>query len=107
MIANRAWVQRNLGFDPITTPAPASTYTFSKASLPASDPEDLQREMIDFDSEAPEGKEFLAFTTATGLSVISWFFREFDDKQTGPLQIRQRADVEFRTAMKPAAKTLC
>ena len=30
--------------------------------------EDLQREIIDFDSEAPEGKEFLAFTTATGLS---------------------------------------
>jgi len=27
-----------------------------------------RREIIDFDSEAPEGKEFLAFTTATGLS---------------------------------------
>jgi hypothetical protein len=30
--------------------------------------DDIQREIIDFDSEAPAGKEFLAFTTATGLS---------------------------------------
>ena len=30
--------------------------------------EDLQREIIDFDSEGPEGREFLAFTTATGFS---------------------------------------
>ena len=29
---------------------------------------DLQREIIDFDSEGPEGGAFLAFTTATGLS---------------------------------------
>ena len=34
----------------------------------AAPPEDLQREIIDFDSEAPAGREFLAFTTATGLS---------------------------------------
>ena len=37
--------------------------------------EDLQREIIDFDSEAPEGREFLAFSTATGLSRftdIAW-----------------------------------
>ena len=68
MLTDRAWVQRNLGFDPVTTPAPAATFTSPKAALPSSTPEDLQREMIDFDSEAPSGKEFLAFTTATGLS---------------------------------------
>jgi len=68
MIADRAWVQRNLGFDPIARPAPASTFAFAKAAHPNSDPEDLQREIIDFDSEAPAGREFLAFTTATGLS---------------------------------------
>ena len=68
MLLDRAWVQRNLGFDPVTTPAPASTFEFTKASLPTSTPEDLQREVIDFDSESPAGKEFLAFTTATGLS---------------------------------------
>ena len=68
MIADRVWVQRNLGFDPIATPAPASTFAFAKAALPSSTPEDLQREIIDFDSEAPSGREFLAFTTATGLS---------------------------------------
>ena len=67
MIADRAWVQRNLGFDPVSTPAPASTFAFTAAVHPSA-PEDLQREIIDFDSEAPAGKEFLAFTTATGLS---------------------------------------
>jgi hypothetical protein len=68
MIADRAWVERNLGFDPVARPAPAATFAFAKAAKPSSTPEDLQREIIDFDSEAPPGREFLAFTTATGLS---------------------------------------
>ena len=68
MIADRAWLQRNLGFDPIAEPAPAETFSFVKAAQPSSGPEDFQREIIDFDSEAPEGREFFAFTTATGLS---------------------------------------
>jgi hypothetical protein len=67
MIANRKWVERNLGFDPIATPAPATTFAFAPAAK-TSDTEDLQREIIDFDSEGPEGREFLAFTTSTGLS---------------------------------------
>src|SRR5262245_34981323 len=67
MIANRAWVERNLGFDPIARPAPSSTFAFAPAAHAAS-PQDLQREIIDFDSEGPVGREFLAFTTATGLS---------------------------------------
>src|SRR5437016_12786648 len=67
MVIDRGWVQRNLGFDPIARPAPASTFTFVRAASTSS-VEDLQREIIDFDSEAPEGREFLAFTTATGLS---------------------------------------
>jgi hypothetical protein len=67
MMINRRWVKRNLGFDPIATPAPASTYSFARAER-TSNVEDLQREIIDFDSEAPEGREFLAFTRATGLS---------------------------------------
>jgi Phosphorylase superfamily len=67
MIAGRKWVERNLGFDPIARPAPAATFAFAAAAR-TSNPEDLQREIIDFDSEAPEGREFLAFTTATGLS---------------------------------------
>ena len=68
MVIGRTWVQRNLGFDPAVTPAPASTFAFTKAALPSRTPEDMQREMIDFDSESATGKEFLAFTTATGLS---------------------------------------
>src|SRR5271154_6963082 len=68
MLANAAWVKRNLGFDPTTTDAPVTTFSFPDAADSKSTPEDFQREIIDFDSEAPEGREFLAFTTATGLS---------------------------------------
>ena len=67
MIIDRRWAERNLGFDPIATPAPTSTFTVPAAASSFS-LEDLQREIIEFDSEAPEGKEFLAFTTTTGLS---------------------------------------
>src|SRR5208337_42003 len=49
-------------------PAPVTTFAFAKAADPRSAPEDFQREIIDFDSEGPEGMAFLAFTTATGLS---------------------------------------
>jgi nucleoside phosphorylase len=68
MQVDRKWVERNLGFDPISTPAPAETFSFKPASVKKPAPEDLQREMIDFDSEAPEGREFFAFSTATGMS---------------------------------------
>jgi hypothetical protein len=67
VVADRSWVQRNLGFDPIGTPAPISTFAV-RAAAGVPSPEDLQREIIEFDSEAPSGREFLAFTTATGLS---------------------------------------
>jgi nucleoside phosphorylase len=67
MIVDQAWAERNLGFSPITSPAPAATFAFAPA-VRSSNVEDLQREIIDFDSEAPAGREFLAFTTATGLS---------------------------------------
>lgn len=66
--ADRAWVKRNLGFDPVELPAPATTFAVPTASVPRPELDDLQREIIDFDSEAPEGQAFLAFTTATGLS---------------------------------------
>jgi phosphorylase superfamily protein len=68
MTVDRRWAQRNLGFDPIATPPPAATFAFAPAAKPSGSPEDLQREIIDFDSEAPAGREFLAFSTATGLS---------------------------------------
>src|SRR5215467_11937482 len=73
MIVDRAWVQRNLGFDPIETLAPANTWENKDAMTGG--PEDLQREIIDFDSESPAGLQFLAFTTSTGLSrftEIKW-----------------------------------
>jgi nucleoside phosphorylase len=68
MIADRRWVYRNLGFDPIARPPRRSTFAVAAAAKPTASTEDLEREIIDFDSEAPEGVAFLAFTIATGLS---------------------------------------
>jgi nucleoside phosphorylase len=67
MRADRKWVERNLGFDPIAKPPPLATFAFKPAAAAATS-EDFQREIIDFDSESTEGLQFLAFTTATGLS---------------------------------------
>lgn len=67
MKADRKWIERNLGFDPITRPAPRETFAF-KGAVDSGKPEDFQREIIDFDSQAPEGLQFLSFSTATGLS---------------------------------------
>ncbi len=68
MTVDRAWVARNLGFDPIATPAPANTFQVAKAAIKSPAHEDLEREIIDFDSESPAGMAFFAFSTATGLS---------------------------------------
>jgi hypothetical protein len=73
MIADRKWVERNLGFDPISKPPPPETFTvkrLAEASANPSakvEPEDFQREIIDFDSESLAGRKLLAFSTATGL----------------------------------------
>ena len=67
MIADSKWVERNLGFDPTKIDIPSSTFASPLGAKSAKD-EDFQREMIDFDSESPQGREFLAFTTATGLT---------------------------------------
>lgn len=67
MPVDRRWVERNLGFDPIARPAPAETFAVARAASGAQ-VDDLQREIIDFDSDGAEGLQFLAFTTATGLS---------------------------------------
>src|ERR1700693_6763 len=59
------WLQLNLGIKP-GQPAPIAAFALGKR--PQKD-EDFQREIIDFDSEAPEGTEFFAFAAgATGLS---------------------------------------
>jgi hypothetical protein len=49
MIVDRAWALRNIGFDPIATPPPASTFAVARAATSPTD-EDLQREIIEFDS---------------------------------------------------------
>ena len=67
MTVDRKWVERNLGFDPIAKPPPPTTFAFASAGRGAKI-EDFRREIIDFDSESPAGLQFLAFSTATGLS---------------------------------------
>jgi len=67
MKVDRKWVQRNLGYDPITEPPPPETVA-SKKKGASNEPEDFEREIIDFDSEADSGLRFLAHSTATGLS---------------------------------------
>jgi len=67
MRADRKWVQRNLGYDPVATPPPKGIMAFAAGGT-SSKAEDFQREIIDFDSESPSGRDFLAFSTATGLS---------------------------------------
>ena len=68
MAVDRKWVARNLGFDPILTPPPVTTFAFKRAATKVARPEDFQREIIDFDSESPAGLQFMSFSTATGLS---------------------------------------
>ena len=46
MVVDAAWMKRNLGFDPTALRIPQSSFA----------PEDLEREIIDFDSVAPEGR---------------------------------------------------
>jgi len=67
MIVDQAWAERNIGFDPAKVTAPASAYADERVAS-SDDPDDLAREIIDFDSEGPEGAAFLAFTRSTGLS---------------------------------------
>jgi hypothetical protein len=70
MIVDREWVKRNIGFDPTVIPAPKNTFAFTKAAA-TREPEDLRREIIDFDSEGPEGKNFAAVSKSTGLSAFT------------------------------------
>jgi hypothetical protein len=67
MKVDRKWVEKNLGFDPIANPPPATSFA-AKAARKSPTNENIQREIIDFDSESPAGLQFLAFSTATGLS---------------------------------------
>jgi hypothetical protein len=71
MPVDRAWAKRNLGFDPISSPPPSSVFATAAAAKATSTPEDIQREIIDFDSEGPEGAALFAISKATGLSAFT------------------------------------
>jgi len=68
VIVDRAWMSRNVGVDPTAVSIPSSAFHHRAAAAPDASLDDLQREIIDFDSEGPEGAAFLGFTKATGLS---------------------------------------
>jgi hypothetical protein len=72
MIVDPAWAERNIGFDPAKTAAPAGASAYKPAAVPDSDPDNLQREIIDLDSEGSEGAAFLAFISLERLSIYSY-----------------------------------
>jgi hypothetical protein len=67
MVVDSAWAERNIGFDPTKVSAPVSAYAHERI-VSSDDADDLRREIIDFDSEGPEGAALLGFTRSTGLS---------------------------------------
>ena len=71
MRADRKWIERNLGYDPIAGPPPDTAYPFPQAVRKGAAPEDYHREIIDFNSDSPACLQFLAFTTATGLDGLA------------------------------------
>ena len=71
MVVDQEWIKRNIGFDPIEQTPPANTFAVTAAAKKNPQPEDLQREIIDFDSDSPAGLQFFALTKATGLSAFT------------------------------------
>jgi nucleoside phosphorylase len=70
-VVDRKWAERNTGIDPIAQPPHPATFATMAAAAKDAEPEDFQREIIDFDSEGTEGREFTALTTSTGLSAFT------------------------------------
>jgi nucleoside phosphorylase len=68
VIVDRAWIERNVGVDLTTVSIPPSAFAVRAAAARDASLDDIQRDIIDFDSEGPEGAAFLAFTKSTGLS---------------------------------------
>jgi hypothetical protein len=68
VIVDRAWVERNIGLDPGKVSIPASAFALRAAAGQNASLDDIQRDVIDFDSEGPEGAAFFKFTKSTGLS---------------------------------------
>jgi len=70
MIVDSTWAERNIGFDPTKVSLPASAYAHPGVAS-SDDADDFRREIIDFDSEGPEGAAFRDFTGSTGLSEFT------------------------------------
>ena len=79
MSVDREWVKRNTGFDPLSVPLADPRRQAMSATIATTrqrhSPDDMQREIIDFDSEGPAGAALFAISKATGLSSftdINW-----------------------------------
>ena len=68
MRASRDWVKRNLGFDPIATPAPPETFASQGAATRARSPRTSSARSSTSTPRDPRALAFFAFSTATGLS---------------------------------------
>jgi uridine phosphorylase len=68
VIVDRAWIERNIGMDPSAVSIPSSAFAVRAAAARDASLDDIQRDIIDFDSAGSEGAAFLAFTKSTGFS---------------------------------------
>ena len=55
MIVDRAWIARNIGVDPATVSIPKSAFATRAAATRDASLDDIQRDIIDFNSDGPEG----------------------------------------------------
>jgi len=99
MIVDRAWAERNIGFDPAKTTMPAGAYVHRRLAAHDADPGDLQREIIDFDSEGPEGATFLAFTKSTAPQPVHRYPLACRTRTGDRPEARQRRPVRCRRPM--------
>src|SRR2546423_1270678 len=90
MIVTKQWMEDNLGFDPADKPPAPATFALKRAAKPDATLEDLQREIIEFDSEGSEGEAFLLSSKATGLSL-------FTEIPWPSKKLRPRPDAKART----------
>jgi len=58
MIVDRKWAERNTVRIP-SRPHSAAAFSDARAARSTATPEDFEREIIDFDSEGTEGREFM------------------------------------------------
>ena len=104
MVADRKWVEKNLGFDPISTPPPAKTFSVNRVAKAAVKPATKASQRISSARssisirKAPAGQSFFAFSTATGLSRFTDIRGRRDLRRRPDRSRRERARARCRSA---------